>query len=126
VGLTAWCVAAGPVGDPAPDERGTAKAWSGTVAERTTPSTVRLREGSTLTDALGEFHNAGDRIIFQPLDRTISLPTLENLALERVARSLEENPTRRLWSVTGTVTEYRGGNYLLITRARLKAKRHAP
>ena len=31
-------------------------------------------------------------------------------------------PARRIWSVTGTVTEYRGGNFLLLQRVVLKPR----
>jgi hypothetical protein len=75
-----------------------------------------------LTDVAGEFQSTGDRILFQPRDRKSGLLVLENLALERVARALEEIREPGLWSVSGTVTEFRGANYLLITRAVLKAK----
>jgi len=81
----------------------------------------RLREGSEVDDLLGEFLRMRDRITFQTRDRNLSLQPLENLALERIARVLDETRERRLWTVSGTVTEYRGANYLLITRAVLKA-----
>lgn len=89
---------------------------------------VRLREGSKLVDQVGEFQKSGDQISFFAKDTFGSLHVLENLALERIARVLDDNPTMRLWSVTGVVTEYRNENYLLITRAVLKAqtKKTAP
>jgi hypothetical protein len=82
----------------------------------------RLREGSQLVDQLGEFRDSGDRVVFQSLDKTLSLQVLENLALERVSRVLDELRSTRIFSVTGTVTEFRGVNYLLVTHAVLKAK----
>ena len=84
----------------------------------------RLREGSRLVEVPGEFHDTGDRIIFQPSEMSTSFQTLENLALERISRALD-TPTPRLWSVTGTVTEFRNANYLFVTRAVLKAKKPA-
>ena len=86
---------------------------------------MRLREGSSLSDEVGEFLNTGDRLVFQPRDRQSSLVVLENLALERISSVLEESEATRLWSVSGTVTEFRGTNYLLVTRAFLKANRPA-
>jgi hypothetical protein len=47
---------------------------------------------------------------------------LENLNLERVASVINENPEQLQWSVSGTITEYRGANYLLVSRATLKSK----
>ena len=80
---------------------------------------LRLREGMKLVDQVGELREAGGVVGFYPDGETHSLQLLENLALERVSRDLDQ--THRKWSVSGTVTEYKGGNYLLLHRAVLKA-----
>jgi len=81
----------------------------------------RVREGAVLKAQLGEFREAGERIRFYLHDdKTKSFVALENLALDRVSRVLDENTTPRTWSVTGVVTEFRSGNFLLVTRATLK------
>jgi hypothetical protein len=85
-------------------------------------STGRLREGSKLVDQIGEFQKSGERINFFSKDGHGVLRVLENLALERVGRVLDDNPATRDWSVSGVVTEFRGENYLLLTRAVLKAR----
>ena len=77
---------------------------------------TRLREGHALTDVQGTFDTAGNRVQFRPADGSSSFRVLENLALERVTRILEETRSDRLWLVNGTITEYRGENYLLLTR----------
>jgi hypothetical protein len=82
----------------------------------------RWREGAELKDQLGEFQLAGERVRFRSLDRRIKLTVLENLALERVSRVIEESRTPAQWSVSGTITEFHGSNYLLITRAVVKAR----
>ena len=83
----------------------------------------RVREGSILEAELGEFREAGERIRFYLLkDAKTSYVALENLALDRVSRVLEEDTTPRTWSVTGVVTEYRSGNFLLVTRAKVKRR----
>ncbi len=82
----------------------------------------RIREGSRLVDQIGEFQKSGDQINFFAKEGNGAVRVLENLALERVARVLDDNPTMRVWSVTGTITEFRGENYLLVTRAVLKAQ----
>lgn len=99
----------------------------GTEVEKTLNSSsdgkpVRLREGFKLVDQLGEFQRSGDQYSFFAKETYGVLRVLENLALERVARVLDDNPSMRVWSVTGVVTEYRNENYLLITRAVLKAQ----
>ena len=80
----------------------------------------RIREGTILENKLGTFKSTGGRIAFYPSDSKTPIHALENLALERVWR-LQELSQGRQWSVSGVVTEYRDGNYLLITRAILKA-----
>lgn len=61
-------------------------------------------------------------MLFTTADGTGRYTGLENLNLERVAIAVSESPDQLLWSVTGTVTEYRGTNYLLVTLALLKSK----
>jgi len=80
-------------------------------------SPQRLREGSRLNDVVGQFDFAGDRIAFFPADSKDSFRVLENLALERVSRILSEGRAKPEWSVSGVITEFRGVNYLLVTKA---------
>ena len=78
-----------------------------------------LREGTQLRDEPGRFITAGSRITFISSDGTNYLG-LENLNLERVAKIITASPDSVEWFITGTVTEYQGSNYLLISRARRK------
>jgi hypothetical protein len=80
------------------------------------PAVTRMREGVELTDRVGQFKLRGDRATFISTDGGLSLVGLENLNLERVVRAISDNPNQD-WRVSGIVTEFRGGNYLLITRA---------
>jgi hypothetical protein len=81
----------------------------------------RLREGGELTAVTGTFKSTGDRITFYPNDRGDSLRALENQTLERIWSVLQETSERE-WTVSGMVTEYRGANYLLVTRAVVQTK----
>jgi len=81
---------------------------------------MRLREGTPL-DATGSFKITAERAIFTTEDGA-RFSGLENLNLERVAIAVSESPDQLVWNVSGTVTEFRGANYLLITRAMLKGK----
>lgn len=81
----------------------------------------RLREGVAL-DVEGSFKLTGDRIMFYSSADKRRFGTLENLNLERIARMVSDSPDPLQWSVSGTVTEYQGANYLLISRAVLKSK----
>jgi hypothetical protein len=87
-----------------------------TLPDAKSPATTRLREGVELADRVGQFKLRGDRATFISTDGGLSLVGLENLNLERVVRAISDNPNQD-WRVSGIVTEFRGGNYLLITRA---------
>ena len=82
----------------------------------------RLREGELISNQTGIFRETGDRISFYSSGGDESMRVLENLALERVALQLDKTRDRRSWTVSGSVTEYRGMNYLLIKRAVLKGR----
>lgn len=76
----------------------------------------RHREGTQIS-LTGYFVLTSDRISFCAGDESERFATLENLALERVAKISREGGSRLTWQVQGTVTEYLGKNYLLIERA---------
>lgn len=87
----------------------------------------RYREGTRLTDRIGYFQVTGDRVAFYSQQDDRRFPALENLALERVARVVGESSSDAMqWSVSGILTEYRGENYLLVTRAILKSESAGP
>jgi hypothetical protein len=78
----------------------------------------RLREGTKLIDVTGTFQATGaDSVSFLASGNKESYRVLQNLALQRVSYSLEENRALRQWIISGTITKYRGANYLLITKA---------
>ncbi len=79
-----------------------------------------LREGSEIVDQLGSFKLAGERALFITADGARRWCSLENLNLERIVRVVADAPEQLEWTVTGTITEYRGNNYLLIHRASLR------
>ncbi|HEX6962208.1 MAG TPA: hypothetical protein VF175_10100 [Lacipirellula sp.] len=88
---------------------------------------LRLREGTRLRDATGHFSQSGDALTFIDEEgrRIAGLP---NLNLERILRMLKtvEEPESIIWSVSGTITEFSGRNYLLISRAVYKAAAPPP
>lgn len=81
----------------------------------------RLREGVAL-ETQGSFKLTGDRIMFYSAADNRRFGTLENLNLERIAGMVSDSTEPLEWNVRGTVTEYQGANYLLISRAVLKSK----
>ena len=82
----------------------------------------RMREGTEVVDQLGYFRVTGDRVTFFTEDGKGRLVALENLNLDRVARAVADNPDSLQWIVTGTITEYRGANFLFVRRAVLKTQ----
>lgn len=88
---------------------------------------LRLREGSRLLDVPGRFRQIGDSLTFID-DEDREIGGLPNLNLERIIRILKtvEEPESITWSVSGTVTEFSGRNYLLISRAIYKAAAPPP
>ena len=88
---------------------------------------LRLREGSQLTDRLGRFYQSGDALTFIDEDNR-EIVGLANLNLERIIRTLKavEDPEKVWWSISGTITEFSGNNYVLISRATYKAAAPPP
>jgi len=96
----------------------TASARSPAAGSPATKASERLREGTRLIDVPGTFQSVGvDNFSFLANGNKDSYRVLENLALQRVSKSLEDNRALRQWVISGTITEYRGSNYLLITKA---------
>lgn len=78
----------------------------------------RIREGTKLVDVVGSFQGTGgDNVSFSRDGGKESFRVLENLALQRVSQALENNLNTKHWVVSGVITEYRGANYLLLTKA---------
>ncbi|QDU76946.1 hypothetical protein Pan97_40040 [Bremerella volcania] len=83
----------------------------------------RLREGAEIVDSEGTFEWIGDRLSFVQEDKKTVLKILENRMMERVVQAQETSTGELVWVVSGTVTEYRGGNFLLMKHAVLTGKR---
>ncbi|PQO25313.1 hypothetical protein C5Y96_25785 [Blastopirellula marina] len=84
---------------------------------------TRLREGAEIVDSKGTFEWIGDRLSFVPENEKMVLKILENRMMERVVQAQESSTGELVWLVSGTVTEFRGGNFLLIKHVVLTGKR---
>jgi len=84
-----------------------------------------LREGTKVENVLGYFKVAGDRAEFESEDGKQRFGGLENLLLERVVHAASDNRDL-LWSVSGTITEYQGQNFILVTYAKVKTQANEP
>jgi hypothetical protein len=126
--LTGWALAQGPF--PSTQPRGTATKPPPAAATDAKPESkpaeaIQLREGMELVDQLGQFKVSHERTIVALAEGNRQLIVLENLCLERVVKILAGNPEAGNWLVSGTVTEYRGANYVLLRRAVLKGQSSA-
>ena len=83
---------------------------------------VGLREGGEIVNQAGYFHATGNRLAFESADKKRTFIALENRNLERVAQAIAENAKQLEWIVSGTISEYRGENFLLVNRAELKSR----
>ncbi|MBL9081687.1 MAG: hypothetical protein JNK76_07775 [Planctomycetales bacterium] len=82
---------------------------------------LRQREGTKMVERRGRFEVNGDRVVFLAQEPDAHFVVLENLALERVVRAIEESGPQMLWSISGTLTEYRSTNFLMISRATIRS-----
>lgn len=121
IGFTAgWTQTAPPTENPPrPADAASLETPRGEQAGR-----MRLREGTELTSLRGWFRMVEGRILFFPSEGDARYIGLENLNLERIAAELASSPSQLEWSISGTITEFRGTNYVLVRRAILS--RSAP
>ncbi|RIK76873.1 MAG: hypothetical protein DCC68_18490 [Planctomycetota bacterium] len=119
------------VGDRAREERAAEPAAAtekGETGDRP-DAADRVREGTRWQNERGVFTLVGDRVTFAKSNQAggQNYMVLENLNLERIVRTIEENRTvtdadTLEWNIDATVTEFRGANFLLITRSVLVAR----
>jgi len=93
-------------------------AGGGTIRDANPEKAATLfREGTQLRDRRGRFEAAGAAADFVD-DDGMRFGGLKNLNLQRVSQVLRNSRSsdNLEWTVSGTVTEFGGRNYLLITR----------
>jgi hypothetical protein len=81
---------------------------------------AQFHEDAELIEQAGQFSMSGDRVTFIAAESQIRFIGLENLVLQGVAEKIAANPAQQFWTVSGKITEYRGANYLILTRAEPK------
>jgi hypothetical protein len=104
-----------------PPDRPAVLAVRAATASKAGPKQPRIREGTALVEQAGVFQKAGDRVTFFTSDGQRRFVVLENLQLERISRAIGDNLAPPQWTVSGTVTEFGGANYLFVDRAVLRA-----
>ena len=76
-----------------------------------------LREGTPLVDVKGRFRWQGERFQFMEEGSNKSFKCLENLSLQRVDASQQDDDRKVIWLVTAKVTEFKGENFLVLEKA---------
>jgi len=92
---------------------------SGRPAVETPPP--RAREGTEVVDQTGSFQIVAERVVFVAERNSQRFVALENLNLERIARTVASHPYPLQWRISGRITEFRGNNFILVERAIGKA-----
>lgn len=76
-----------------------------------------LREGADIPEWMGTFRLVGERLQFTDRESGRSLLCLENLMLQRVYQVIGDEASESTWIVSGTISEYRGQNFLILLSA---------
>jgi len=77
----------------------------------------RIREGTAFKGKHVFFRETGDQIVLYTVEDSQRFACLKNLALERILATMQEKPERQFWKIDGEFTEFRGENFVLISRA---------
>ena len=90
--------------------------------ENLLPEQARLvdREGTILRKAVGT--TGAIRTVFRSADEKLELVLLENRYLEALENATDFGKKSARLRISGTVTVYRGVNYLLLTRVEIKQR----
>lgn len=83
----------------------------------------RWREGTRLHQVQGVFTTIGERLQFTTNDGKVQILATENLLAERVMRSIQESSDPLAWTIHGTMTEFKGNNFLTLNYASILSKK---
>ncbi|GAB5401832.1 MAG: hypothetical protein Aurels2KO_00630 [Aureliella sp.] len=81
-----------------------------------------LREGTSIDNVLVTCRASGDSLLMEFPDFRRRMSALQNLASQRILKAVIEDAQDTAWVVSGKVTEFKGRNYLFITRAQRGVK----
>ena len=81
----------------------------------------RIREGEVIRDEHAKVKSDGLRYTIILSKGHQKYIVLENLALERISDYLAKSGGDSTWLIEGTVTEFQGSNYIMLTRAHVNS-----
>jgi hypothetical protein len=76
-----------------------------------------LREGAMLADIKGRFKKQGERFVFTEEATNKSYKCLENICLQRIALSQQDDDRKVFWLVSAKITEFNNENFLLVEKS---------
>ena len=76
-----------------------------------------MREGTVLTDIKGRFRKQGERFQFIEDGSNKTYKCLENLNLQRIDASQQDDDRKLAWIVSAKVTEFNRENFLVLEKA---------
>lgn len=80
-------------------------------------NTKLLREGSLIHKVRVKCRAVGDNLFLEIREQNRTVAALQNLASQRILKSVVEDSADTAWMVSGVVTEFNQRNYLLIKHA---------
>jgi hypothetical protein len=79
--------------------------------------TPLLREGTALTEIKGKFRKQGERFLFIEDSNNRTFKCLENMSLQRVASTLQDEDRKPVWLISAKITEFNEENFLMLDKA---------
>ena len=76
-----------------------------------------MREGTVLTELKGRFRKQGERYQFIEDGSNKTYKCLENLSLQRIDASQQDDDRKVAWIVSAKVTEFNRENFLVLEKA---------
>jgi hypothetical protein len=80
-----------------------------------------MREGTRIESRSAVCRFNGERLNVDLEEFERPILALENLAAQRILDTIRNDPNDDQWLLTGTITEFRGSNYLLLERVKRDA-----
>lgn len=82
-----------------------------------------MREGARIVNQPVTCRGAGDRLLVELPQSAVPIVALENLASQRILKSILDDIGGELWLINGSITEFQGRNYILLDRVTRQANR---
>ncbi len=82
-----------------------------------------MREGTRIVNIKATCRSSVDRLVVDLGEGSQPLTALENLASQRILKSVLDDAADAVWIINGQITEFNDRNYILLDRVVREAKR---